>query len=200
MSGLHACLTIAGFSLIATPVTGSSFESNGAESFQNSFATCMVRLKASQARQFVVGSAAPPRDDRCLGAEWSQATFRIQTYRYALARVLLQKDYASGLPGTLAQLGAIPIGDTHSDRASSSIDRQRIAVADCVIRKEPTKVIDLIGAEAGEAGATPFMSHLSAAITGCSAGKSLSHPTGFEMHEAIVTRMYQLAYAARKPR
>jgi hypothetical protein len=37
-------------------------------------------------------------------------------------------------------------------------------------------------------------------IARCSSGKQLPYPTGFEMHEAIVTRMYQLAYAARKPR
>ena len=194
------CLTIAGFGLIISPASSSAFESSARDSFKNSLATCMVRLKPSQARQFVVGSGAPPLDDRCLGAEWSQVTFRLQTYRYALARVLLRQDYAGGLPSALAQLGAIPVVGTQSDRSSSRMDRQRIAVADCVIRKEPTKVFALVATEAGEAEATPFMSALSPAIAGCSAGKPLRYATGFEMHEAIVTRMYQLAYAARRPR
>ena len=194
-----AFLSLASFGLLVTPASSNAFEFSTGDSFQDSFATCIVRLKTSQARRFVVGSAAPPRDDRCLGVEWSQATFRLQTYRYALARVLLQQDYATGLPSALTQLEAIPVVGTQSDRSSGGMDR-RIAVADCVIRKDPAKAFALVGAEAGEAGATPFMSQLSAAIAGCSTGKPLRYPTGFEMHEAIVTRMYQLAYAARRPR
>ena len=196
----RASLTIASLGLFLTPAPSGAFESSDADSYQSTLANCVVRLKAQQARNFVVGSAEPPRDERCLGAEWSQATFRIQTYRYALARALLQRDYASGLPSEIAQLAAIPIVQTGSDRSSSSIERQRMTVADCVIRKDPAKAFALVGTEAGEEGATPLMSQLSPSIVDCPEGKTMRYPTGFEMQEAIVTRMYQLAYAAKRPR
>jgi hypothetical protein len=195
-----ACLAIVGFGLVVIPASSSAYQTSAEDTFQNDIAMCMVRLKTSQARRFVVGSGAPPSSDRCLGAEWKQATIRVQTYRYLLARVLLQQDYAGGIPSELSQLRAIPLVNDRSDRGAGDNDRQRLAIADCVIRKEPSKAFALVATRAGEAEATPVMSALAPVVAACSAGKRLRYPTGFEMHEAIVTRMYQLAYAARKPR
>lgn len=170
------------------------------ESFQNTFATCIVRDNPARARRFVVGLDRAPLGNRCLGQDWSQVSFRVTSLRYALAKVLLQRDYAEGIPPQIAEV-ELPVNvATRTERRSDDdADRQRQIIADCVVRRTPTKAYALVGVEAGDEAAQPAMSQLQAILTECSEGTQVRYLTGFQMHEAIVTRMYQLAYAARKP-
>ena len=193
------------FVLIAVAVAASKNGVNARvpaqpESFQSAFAACNVNYAVSQARQFVIGSGSAPVLQRCLGREWSRATFRVQTYRYALAKVLLQRDFAAGLPLEITEITLSPAQTLWPLKGrDADAERRRFIVAECVIRKEPTKSFALVGVDAGEESAEPVMAQLAATLVVCSAGSQVRYPSGFEMHESIVTRMYQLAYAARKP-
>lgn len=191
---------------VAAAVTASPMAGVGAraatspEPFQNKIAACTVRAAVLQSRAFVIGTGPAPRIDACLGREWQQASFRASTFRYALARVLLQRDYPAGLPENIATAPVVTSTTAVSrDRAEAAAEQQRMTVADCAIRKAPSASFPLASVDAGDQAAGPIMDQLAPVLAACSAGTEVRYLTGFEMHQSVVTRMYQLAYAARKP-
>lgn len=187
--------------VMASPMAGvGARAAASSEPFQNKIASCTVRAAVSQSRAFVIGAGPAPRIDACLGREWQQASFRVSTFRYALAKVLLQRDYPEGLPENIATASvAMSTSAVSRDRAEAAAEQQRMSVADCAIRKAPSASFALAGVDAGEEVARPIIEQFAPVLAACSEGTEVRYLTGFEMHQSVVTRMYQLAYAARKP-
>jgi hypothetical protein len=175
-------------------------DSYGSKSFQAAFADCVVELKAEEARQFVIGRHSPPRPSRCLRGAWAQASFAEPTYRYMLARSLIRNDYSAGVPDDIAVLGKVAFAPTSPPEKKDADAPRRLVLADCVVRRAPIKAFALAQAEAGEGSAEAPMATLMSTIATCSNTAVVRYPRGFQLQEAIVTRLYQLAYAARKPR
>lgn len=169
------------------------------ENYQAVFAECVVRRDLDLARRFVIGSGAPPIDTRCLDSQTAGVTFLEPTYRYLLARALVKRDYSGGPPEGLSSVGEVasaPLSERDRQDPEAS---QRKVLADCVVRRAPAESYALTIPQAGEPGVGDYIEALAPALAACASTAHVRYPLGFQMQEAIVTRLYQLAYAVRKP-